>query len=433
MDKESIEKLARETKFIQRKSKLDAFSFLNSLMFAHQQGKELSLLDLCGDLYCQNNLLINKQSVNERFNPKAVAFFLAVLTRLLECQFTDVGKDQLLSSFNRVRIKDSTRFALHAAFAAIYKGHGGATHNSESMISIQYEYDLLSGHAMDLRLTTGVRNDQRDAKENTHDIAKNDLFIRDLGYATLCYMSQIDKNEAYFLNRLHPQLSCYHAEKTNEKVDFVKCQKKLKRHNLPYLQYNVLIGKKAQIPCRLIIHPVNKSTYERRLRKTQKQAKSCGHQVSDTYKSRTRLTTYVTNTDEKMLPANKIKCVYGLRWQIELTFKVWKSQTKIDKVKEMKIYRFECQLIAKLIWLIAHMKISNYLTQLTNKHLPGKTLSLWKYYKHAFRINYLVRQIITNPDKLVLLLQGLSKFAQSLLLESKKGKPSHYDVLMNLT
>ncbi len=105
-------------------------------MFSHQQGKELSLFDLCADLYCQNNLLIKKQSIDGRFNPKAVAFFIAVLARLMECQFTDVGRNQVLSPFNRVRIKDSTRFALPPAYAAIYKGHGGATHNSESMISI---------------------------------------------------------------------------------------------------------------------------------------------------------------------------------------------------------------------------------------------------------------------------------------------------------
>ncbi|MCF6361042.1 MAG: hypothetical protein L3J29_09805, partial [Cyclobacteriaceae bacterium] len=77
--------------------------------------------------------------------------------------------------------------------------------------------------------------------------------------------------------------------------------------------------------------------------------------------------------------------------------------------------------------------IGNYLTQLINKQLPGKTLSLWKYYKHAYRINYLVRQIITSPDRLVLLLQDLINIVQLLLLESKKSKPSHYDALMSLT
>ena len=372
MDKETIEKLARETRFIQRKSKLDTLSFLNSLMFAHQQGKELSLLDLCGDFYCQNNLLIKKQSVHERFNPEAVAFLKAVLARLLASQFATVGKNQVLSSFKRVRIKDSTRFALPAAYAATYKGHGGATHNSESMISIQYEYDLLSGTAMDLRLTTGTRNDQLDAKENTHDIAENDLFIRDLGYATLSYMLQIADQKAYFLNRLHPQISAYHAKKPTETVDFKKCQKKLKKYNLPYLECSVLIGKKAQIPCRLVICAVDKPTYQNRMRKAQKQAKSCGHQVSDTYKTRARLTTYITNADEIMLPTNKIKSIYGLRWQIELPFKIWKSQAEIAKVKEMKIYRFECQLIAKLIWLLVHMKISNYLGSKENMWGLGK-------------------------------------------------------------
>lgn len=402
-------------------------------MFAHQQGKELSLLDLCADLHCQNNLRIKKQSIDERFKPEAVAFFIAVLTRLMECQFTDMGKNQALSSFNRVRIKDSTRFALPPAYAAVYKGHRGATHNSESMISIQYEYDLLSGKALDLRLTTGVRNDQLDAKENTHDIAKNDLFIRDLGYATSNYMSQIDNNKAYFLNRLHPQLSVYYAERPHEKVDFIKSHKKLKKYNLPYLEYSVLIGKKAQIPCRLVIYPVDQPTYERRIRKTRKQAKSCGHQKSDAYKTRAAwLTSYITNADENIMPASKIKQLYGLRWQIELTFKIWKSQAQIAKVKEMKIYRFECQLIAKLIWLLAHMKISNYLTQLINRQLPGKTLSLWKYFKHAYRVNYLIRQIITKPDKLVLQIHDLINIAHLLLLEPKKPKPSHYETLMSL-
>ncbi len=328
MDKDAIEKLARDTKFIKRKSKLDALSFLNSLMFAHQQGKDLSLLGISGDLYAQEGIEIKKQSIDERFNSKAVDFFKAVLVKLLHSELNTSAKDDALSCFNRVRIKDSTRFALPCAFSETYTGHGGATHNSESMISIQYEYDFLTKEAMDLRLTTGTRNDQLDAKENTDDIVENDLFLRDLGYATLPFMIQIIDNNAYFLNRLNPQISAYLGQ-TDIKVDFDKCQKKIKkpvcrtgRYKLPYLEYNVLIGKKAQIPCRLIIYPVDKSTYERRLRKTSKQAKSCGHQVGKEFKTRAKMTIYVTNVDQDILASDKIKQIYGLRWQIELTFKV---------------------------------------------------------------------------------------------------------------
>lgn len=433
LDRKVIEQLARDTGFVQRRSRLDAYSFLNSLMFSHQQGKDLSLLDLCCDLYTHNNLLIKKQSLHNRFGPKAVAFFHAVLSRLLESRLEKAVAEQLSTYFGRVRIKDSTRFALPSAFSNVYKGHCGVTHNSASMISIQYEYDLCSGTTMDLRLTTGVRNDQLDARENTHNIEKSDLFIRDLGYSTTVYMQEISDNGAYFLNRLNPNMAALHADGSLKEVDFEECQKKLKRYGLPYLEYQVFIGKEAKVPCRMIIYRVNQSTYEKRLRKRSKQAKSYGHQVTDLWKSKAWLSMYITNTTEAMIPADKIKSIYGLRWQIELTFKIWKSQGKIDEVKKMKIHRFECQLLARLICLLTHMKIYRWLKRSHDKTYPGQTLSIWKYYKHAYRINYLLREIINVPNKLRELLKDLLIMAKLfLLLEIKKGQKSHYQVMTDL-
>ena len=80
-------------------------------MFVNQQGKDLSLLDLCGDLYAQHGLHLRKQSMQERFNEHAVAFVKSVLRMLLENQLQSTGKESL-SFFNRVRIKDSSRFTL---------------------------------------------------------------------------------------------------------------------------------------------------------------------------------------------------------------------------------------------------------------------------------------------------------------------------------
>ena len=344
-------------------------------MFGQHLGKEMSLLDISGDLYDHYDLEVKKQSIDGRFNEKAVAFMKAVLTRFLEYQFKTIDSEDNLTCFNRVRIKDSTRFALPPAFAQVYTGYGGATANSESMISIQYEYDLLSSNTLDLRLTSGTQNDQLDAKENTHHIAKNDLFIRDLGYSTLNYLSQIAANEAYFVNRLNPQTTVYHADKPEVKIDFDKCLKKMKKHNLHNLEYKVVMGKKAQLPCRLVIYPVDNDTYQKRIRKTTKQAKSYGHQVSDDYKLKAQLTLYITNVEKEKIHGGSIKKVYSLRWQIELIFKIWKSQAKIDKVKKMKIHRFECQLISRLVWLMIHWKILKYLTDWVNSKHPGESCS----------------------------------------------------------
>ena len=432
-DQKTLCDLARATKFIQRKSKLCAVKFLTTLMFVHQQGKNLSLIDLCGDLYAQHGLHVRKQSMQERFNEHAVAFMKSILSMLLENQLKSTVKEKSLSFFNRVRVKDSTRFTLPPSYASIYQGLGGAVANSESMISIQYEYDLLSSSTLDLRLTTGTRNDQLDAKENTHDIAENDLFIRDLGYSTLGYLQQIINGKAYFLNRLNPQASVYNTEKNEEKIDFSKCQKKIKKYNLSYLQYNVCIGKDAKVPCRLIIYPVDRDTYEKRVRKTTKQAKSYGHQVSEAFRCKAQLTLYITNVPEDKLPVSTIKKTYGLRWQIELFFKIWKSQVNIDRVKEMKLHRFECQLIAKLLWLIIHRKIFQCVVVQVNCRQKDKPCSMWKYYKYAFSINTVVRNILTKPDKLVTLLYDLVNIAvRQFNLEEKKGKISHYKTLTAL-
>jgi hypothetical protein len=401
-------------------------------MFVNQQGKDLSLLDLCGDLYAQHGLHLRKQSMQERFNKHAVAFVKSVLQMLLENQLQSTVKGSL-SFFNRVRIKDSTRFTLPPAYAQTYEGLGGAVANSQSMISIQYEYDLLSCATLDLRLTTGRRNDQLDAKENTHDIAENDLFIRDLGYSTMGYLQQIIKGKAYFLNRLNSQTIAYKTEKGNAQIDFLKCQKKIRKYNLPYLQYNAAIGKDAQLPCRLIIYPVDRSTYEKRIRKITKQASSYGHQVSEAFKVKAQLTLYITNVAEDKLPASAIKKTYGLRWQIELFFKIWKSQANIDQVKGMKLHRFECQLIAKLLWLIIHWKIFRFIASHANSKMKDKSCSAWKYYRHAFRMNPIVRNILAKPEKVISLLEDLVQIAfDQFGLEEKKGKTSHYKTLVAL-
>lgn len=425
--------LARESKFIQRKSKLCAVKFLTTLMFAHQQGKDLSLLDICGDLLTQHGVQLKKQSIQERFNERAVAFMKSILCKLMESQLNSTGQKGKSSLFNRVRIKDSTRFTLPAAYCQTYTGMGGAVPNNESMISIQYEYDLLSGSTLDLRLTTGTRNDQRDAKESTHDIAENDLFIRDLGYSTTSYLKQIADNKAYFLNRLSPQLHVYDQETNGEEIDFVKCSKKIKKYNLPYIHYNVAVGKDALLPCRLIIYPVDQATYEKRVRKTTKQNKGYGYQVSANFKCRAQLNIYITNVSEEKLPSSIIKKTYGLRWQIELFFKIWKSQAKIDTIKGMKLQRFECQLIAKLLWLVIQWRIFQFVARSVSEKYHGESCSVWKYFKHAYRTNSIIRIILTQPRKMMHMLIDVARIAfTQFRLEEKKGKTSYHIMLKAL-
>lgn len=395
-------------------------------MFAYHRGKHFSLLDMASNLFNCFRVKITKQSLHDRFSGKAVTFLKRCLDHIVARKIRYRGDTVLLEGFfNRIRIKDSTKFALPAAFACVYKGYGGACHNSSSMISIQYEYDFLSGQSLDLRLTNGVKNDQSDSADFTHDIQENDLFLRDLGYCTIKFLNMVNSGNAFFVSRLSPQSNIYPDQQSNDSLDARNCLNKLKKHNLEFMEVQAYIGKKERIPVRVVISLADAETYKKRLRKTSKQAKSAGNNVSDHFKTRAQLNIMVTNVPAAILNAENIRKVYAIRWQIELLFKVWKSQVTINEfTATSNINRFECQLYGKLIWIILNLYIFNRLQHKVYESI-GVLCSVWKYFKLIINLSEQLIESIKTPDKIKILMDELVEIAPKLLyLEKKKGKDS---------
>jgi hypothetical protein len=79
-------------------------------------------------------------------------------------------------------------------------------------MSLQYEYDLISGSWLSIELTKDLRNDQQDSKETIGAITANDLYIRDLGYITPTYLSAIVEKKTFFLNRLPAMAGVYNTQ-----------------------------------------------------------------------------------------------------------------------------------------------------------------------------------------------------------------------------
>lgn len=74
---------------------------------------------------------------------------------------------------------------------------------------------------------------------------------------------------------------------------------------------------------------------------------------------------FITNGPPEWLDSQQTLQLYRVRWQIELLFRLWKSQAKLSQVGRYRKARIICQLYARLIalvlfnWLAAPWRFSS--------------------------------------------------------------------------
>ncbi len=375
LDKNYINSIAEETGFVLREGKIDGFMFLDMLIFTHFNHKELSLNDMSVQIKKRFDIDVSRQSIDERFTSKATEFFRIVLERALKITISKYYNINFLP-YDKVLIKDATSFQLPESMASKYKGSGGSA--SESAIKIQFEYDLICGKITDLNLFPFVVQDTTNARDTLGNINSNELIIRDLGYINIPVLKAIENKDAFYTNRMQTSVNVY--ELKNDKfveIDFVKLYKSMKLNYLTIMEKEVYIGQKELFKTKMIIEALPEKYYKERIIKAEKNAKKNGKTLTQKYKAKQKMNIYITNTD---ISIKDIRLLYSLRWQIELMFKIWKSIGEINRVKMMKIERFECCLFAKLIWIVLNWKIMrlsvNYFYQ--EKRLE---ISPYKFFK----------------------------------------------------
>jgi Transposase DDE domain len=430
--KEEFDRIAKKTGFVTRNRKLSASCFVNSLMFSIYNQSQTSLPDITEDLNQQFGIDISKEALHKRFTPQAVKFLKEVIKMQLSRQINVVADNDLKSLFPSIKIKDSSKFSLPSIYNGCYPGFGNFS-KVNGLMNIQYEYDLVSGNWISIELTKGTRNDQQDSKETLDLISKGDLHIRDLGYITPTYLKDIIDKKAYFLNRLPSQINVYSLEK--ELINWSEVHHKLKKSKDNTLDIDVLIYEKDLLKCRLLIEPVSDQEYRKRLERAKQLAKSQGTSVSEKHKIKCRYNTFITNIDRSILPIEKIRKSYYIRWQIELIFKTWKSFFEINKVKRVKKERLECQLLAKLLWILLNWK----LFQASNYHIrrikADQGISILKFFKKCLKFSQTLRLVVLKKLPLKTWLKTtFLPLIKNTICEAAGKKLTHYQVLaMNLS
>jgi hypothetical protein len=385
--------LSRQSKFVQRTSRLDGFTFLSLVVFNSDSLAYESLNDLSTKLELDHGVEITKQALDERFNKYAVNFLKTALEKLLQKQLSAPKSLIKCKEFKRILIKDSVCFQVDESMADTYPGSGGS--GSRANVRIQLEYDLLTGKVVDLSLNAFNDQDSVNSMLTIDVVNDGDLIVRDLAYMHLKALKKILIRLGHFLCRLQTQRKVYQQQGNQLiELDFAEISRNMRAFDIQRIEESVFLGEDLELQVRLFIYLLPDAVYRERMRKLNRNAKKQGRELTAESKARAQLTLFITSAPEEAISIGTAWKVYTLRWQIELTFKVWKSIWKIDKVKKVKQERLECYIWAKLFIIITSWHVLWFIGKML-RQLYGKNLSYYKAMKTiVFYINRFRQMII---------------------------------------
>ena len=396
-------------------------------VFWNRQSSLQSLEQLCSQLK-DHQINICKQSLNERFNSNAVEFLKFCFRDFFKKKVSAINyKGTCIGKFSRIRINDSTSIILPEHFSSQYRGCGGGA--STAGLKVQYSYNLRGEEDPVLEITNGRTPDSAWKTDPTYP---NELRVADLGYFNLSNFSVIQSVKGYYLSRYRFDVKVYISKNgTLEELNLKKIISKMKTGKV--IEMNVFLGIDQKLPTRLILEKVPPEVSSAKRRKLKKDKKKKREKISRERLSFCDVNAYITNTKNDMLPAKEVREIYSLRWQIELVFKSWKTIFNIDKVKKIKLERFECFFYGNLILILMLTKLTNIIKEYMWKN-GKKELSNWKALVHLRdKSTELFYALLGTEKKLKLWLENISNWLITMCLkEPKKHRKTPQTIISNL-
>jgi hypothetical protein len=176
-----------------------------------------------------------------------------------------------------------------------------------------------------------------------------------------------------------------------------------------------LVGFKAQLACRVLAIRLPPEGPQRR-RKAKQNAQRKGCTLSAEKLAWLAWSIYITNVPTWMLSLRQVVLIYTLRWQIELLFKLWKSQTHLDRVAAKRRERVLCGIYAKLMGMVVFHFLTAPVRWAERELSPTKALQTFR--RHVLEI----AQAMDTLSNLSTALDKLFNHWQRFALKDKRRK-----------
>lgn len=406
--------------FVKRESKMTATKFVMTLVLGWLDNPEAPLNELV-QVSEDLNVEITESGLHQRMTMEGVELLQELLNMSLKLMRNQEKlPGAVLEQFENIYLIDSSIVTLPKSMQEAFAGF--ASQGSEAAIKFQLCFEYLRGNLSALEKSEGRQSDQS-CTLIQRMIIENCLFLYDLGYFDQDTFAEIEENGAFFVSRHKNGINLYQDKDDKAPIDLLT----VLQQNDTRFEKIYYLGSRQRVKVRLIAERLPEHLVAQRRRKARGAAKKKGHTPSKSHLALLAWSIYITNTSPEQLSFDQIMAFYRVRWQIELIFKVWKSQAKLARVGNYRPERTLCQLYARLLGLVTFHWLTAPCRVIAHKEL-SMTKSFNVLSRHIIRLlDSITHGWHTTPIVLERIATAFRKHAQK---DSRRKKPSTYCLLI---
>jgi len=442
--------IGRLTGFVKRERKLTGSGFVQTVVFGWLAKPDASIEELT-QTAAALGIEITPQGLDYRFNYEASECLKQTLESAAGALIADNPVAiPILRRFKNVYIQDSSIVVLPDYLSNIWQGCGGSSEkNTQSSVKLQVRLNMNTGGVNGPYLQAGRVNDLSSFLQNLL-LPKGALRIADLGYFSLENLSHLDTQGVYWLSKIFSQCQVY--DPNGKEWDLKKL---LTNYCDTQLDMPILLGVKERLPCRMLARRVPEEVAQERRRKIRADATRRGKmppkkqlELADwtiivvcvvlintdlsliIFVDEHKANDIVTSVPSDLLTVDEAFVLLRLRWQIELLFKLWKRDGKIDDWRSEKPWRILCEFYAKLLaMLIQHWILLSGCWRFPDRSLAKAAQTVRKHALHLA-----VAFASFNRERLHEALEIIVRcLSFGCRLNKRRAKPNTYQLLLEVT
>jgi hypothetical protein len=409
----SGERLGRESGYVQRESKLTARLFVQAVVLTWLEKPSGSLTDVaqsCGEV----GVRISEAGIQQRIGASAVRLLEGVLRQL---------PTGILGWFTAIYLLDGRSISLPLHLKGLFAGKDYRGQQASAKIWLSFDYK--AGRIAALEVVGGCEADQT-CQQHVQLAHVGSLHLFNLGFFKQQVFAALSEAGAFFISRWQTQTGVYASGPDGVALE----QATLLEKAAVLGELDVALGSQTRLAVRLVFEKLPDKLVAQRRRTVQAKARRKGYTCSARHLSLLAWSIFITNVPQAWLSPRQIIVLYRLRWQVELIFKLWKSQAKLDQIAHCGPHRFLCQFYARLLtllvfhWLLDDFCLSDPTAQLS---LP-KAFSIIQRYAARLRTAF-AAPTPTWQSLLALLVQDVQRLAKK---QKRRTSPSTLSRILSL-